>query len=634
MPNNMQSIRMSTPSLLSSHRISRISKTFNKKRENDNKPKRRRYPFALLLLLLLSLLLSQTQPAKARDKIRLVPVDLAHADVLIRSDNTVLITETFYCTYQGEDLSFAFDIGTSLSGDATLVAVKKARVEQGELKDLVNITPKDGTRPQPHTYQIEKKTDGTRVLVHLSSISGTFAIQLTYQWNHGVVKLDGYAMIAGALCSVPKGTNIRNLIWSVKLPSSVPADRATVIAVTSHPAAINQEENILTIVDNHRFTRREGMGIVLRLPIKFFPLATAKEGLKSTAADILDDAQNRREMLIHMELLSTNSTRMIGILSLTALFFLLILHTVRNWTPRRRKFLPDYLYWPATAPPAYISILQRSRLRDSDILLSTLLSLTAKKEIAFVDEIFIWRNPDRIDFSSFTPWETLLLQWLFEDDPAYGSVLAAERLRVAARQPEFRMIAQNFRKTLHNDFSQSHLMKRRLTTIFRVASLIFAALFALIGIVFFLVTRSYGSFILLAVAVIYTANGFTYTYLSRYGAQRRWETLRFANTLGTPRKIILSCQNKLTDVETAITSLPAAVALDRVGDYFLGIRNLQDELFFKTAYAILHVFRDLPIPKHIRRRASPSEKRMLLDELYQMERMLAVWDALLKSCLI
>jgi hypothetical protein len=177
-------------------------------------------------------------------------------------------------------------------------------------------------------------------------------------------------------------------------------------------------------------------------------------------------------------------------------------------------------------------------------------------------------------------------------------------------------------------------MKRRLTTIFRVASLIFAALFALIGIVFFLVTRSYGSFILLAVAVIYTANGFTYTYLSRYGAQRRWETLRFANTLGTPRKIILSCQNKLTDVETAITSLPAAVALDRVGDYFLGIRNLQDELFFKTAYAILHVFRDLPIPKHIRRRASPSEKRMLLDELYQMERMLAVWDALLKSCLI
>lgn len=612
----------------------RITKDGDGNNVRVNTLKRRQFLFTLLLFFLCLLLLLNTHPINARDNIRLIPVDLAHADVQIRADNTVHITETFYYTFQGEDLNLAFDIGASLSDDMTIVAVKKARVEQGELKELVNITPKNETRPQPHTYKTEKQKYGTRVIVHLSSISGTFAIQLIYQWDRGVIKLDGHAMAAGSLCSAPNGTEIRNLIWSITLPSSVAADQTAFVPATAHPTAIYQEENILKVVDDHRFIRRDGIGIVLRLPLKSFPFAAAKEGLKLSGADILKDAQNRREMLIYQELLYTNSTRMIGIISLTALIFLAILHTVRNWTSRRRKFLPDYLYWPATAPPAFISILQRNRLRDSDILLSTLLSLTARKEVAFVDEIFIWRNPDRMDFSSFTPWETLLLQWLFEDDPTYGSVLSAERLRVAARRPEFRMIAQNFRKTLNNDFNYSPLVKRRMTIFFRVTSLVFAALFALMSIIFFIVTRSHGSFILLAVAACYTVNGLTYTFLSRYGAQRRWETHRFAETLSTPRKIILSCENKLTDVEAAITSLPAAVALDRVSNYFIGLKNLPDDLFYKTAYAILHVFRDLPIPRHIRRRASSSERKMLFDELNQMERMLTVWNALLKSCLI
>ncbi|MGI6617315.1 MAG: hypothetical protein ACOX36_04620 [Saccharofermentanales bacterium] len=630
----MSTNRISASCSRTTRRKLRNKANCDKKNAHCNASKRINSLFILLLNLLLLFPLLNSQPVEARENIRLIPVDLAQADVQIRADNTVIVTETFYYTYQGENLSIAFDIGTSLSDDMTIVGIKKARVENGELKDLVNITPKDETRPQSITYKTEKQKEGTRIIVDLSSISGTFAIQITYQWVAGVIKLDRHAMVANSLCSAPKGTKIDNLIWSITLPSGIAADQADILAVTSHPTAILQEKNVLTIVDNHPFICRRGMGIVLRLPLSAFPLASTKDGFKLTSAEIVSDARNRREMLIQLELLYENSTRIIGILSLTALLFLLILQVVRKWTPRRRKFLQDYLYWPATAPPAFISILQRNRLRDSDILLSTLLSLTAKKEVAFIDEIFIWRNPDRMDFSSFTTWEILLLQWLFEDDSKYGSVLAAERLRVAARQPEFRMIAQNFRKTLSNDFNRSRLVKRRLTVIFRVSSLILAALFALIGIIIFLFTRIYGSFILLAVALSYAINGLTYTCLSRYGAQRRWETLRFAETLGTPRKIILSCQNKLTDVESAITSLPAAVALDRVGDYFFGIKNLPDELFYKTAYAILHVFRDLPIPRHIRRRASSSERKMLFDELNQMERMLTVWDALLKSCLI
>lgn len=626
--------RMSVLCSYTKYHASHILRDCDAKRTRGYKSNRKRHSFILPIILLCLVLLFHSHPVEARENIRLIPVDLAHADVQIRADNTVLVTETFHYTYQGENLSIAFDIGTSLSDDMSIVGIKKARVEHGVLKDLVNITPKDETRPQSITYKTEKQKNGTRIIVNFSSISGTFAIQITYQLDSGVIKLDGNAMVANSLCSVPKGTKIDNLIWSVTLPSGIAAEQADILAVTSHPTAIHQEKNILTIVDNHQFICRGGMGIVLRLPLTAFPLASTKDGFKLTSAEIINDARNRREMLIYIELLYENSTRIIGILSLTALLFLLVLIIVRNWTPRRHKFLPDYLYWPATAPPAFISILQSNRLRDSDILLSTLLSLTAKKEVAFIDEIFIWRNPDRMDFSSFTTWETLLLQWLFEDDPNYGSVLAAERLRVAARRPEFRMIAQNFRKTLNNDFSRSRLVKRRLTVIFRVSSLIFAALFALISIIIFLATRIYGSFILLAVAFCYAINGLTYTSLSRYGARRRWETLRFAETLGAPRKIIMSCQNKLTDVETAITALPAAVALDRVRDYFFGIKNLPDELFYKTAYAILHVYRDLPIPRHIRRRASSSERKMLVDELHQMERMLTVWDALLKSCLI
>ena len=322
MTENMSTNRILASSSRTTHRKLRNKTDRNKKIAHGNVSERISTLFVPLLILLLLFPLLNSHPVAARENIRLIPVDLAQADVQIRADNTVIVTETFYYTHHGEDLSIAFDIGASLSDEMTIVAVKKARVEQGELKDLVNITPKDETRPQSITYKTEKKKDGTRIIVNLSSISGTFAIQITYQWNAGVIKLDGHAMVSNSLCSAPKGTKIDNMIWSITLPSGFAADQANVVAVTSHPTAILQEKNILTIVDNHQFVSRDGMGIALRLPLSAFPLAATKEGLKLTGAEIMSDARNRREMLIHVELLYSNSTRIISILSLTALLFL------------------------------------------------------------------------------------------------------------------------------------------------------------------------------------------------------------------------------------------------------------------------------------------------------------------------
>ena len=45
-----------------------------------------------------------------------------------------------------------------------------------------------------------------------------------------------------------------------------------------------------------------------------------------------------------------------------------------------------------------------------------------------------------------------------------------------------------------------------------------------------------------------------------------------------------------------IGTLPVAVALNRASVYLESIKNLDSPLFERAAYALLHVFRGLPVP--------------------------------------
>ena len=73
----------------------------------------------------------------------------------------------------------------------------------------------------------------------------------------------------------------------------------------------------------------------------------------------------------------------------------------------------DHSLQIALTPEVYLKILMGRKEGGLDIF-STLLSLMTRRELAWEDEVIVWKHPDRDDFSSFTAWEAYLLQWLFD----------------------------------------------------------------------------------------------------------------------------------------------------------------------------------------------------------------------------
>ncbi|NLA71892.1 MAG: DUF2207 domain-containing protein [Clostridiaceae bacterium] len=562
-------------------------------------------------------------------------VEKATADIRVNQDGTVDITETIVYRFDKPKTSLSFDLIFPFQGEPRLTSFEVAQTTTEMSEKFITIPQRDELRPQPIFFTTTRKNDRIRINLQMTAFTGDFVFRIGYQWNRGVVHKEGQALMSGPLLVVRPETPVDTMRWTITMPAGCRLDLSRIVPVTMHSMTINKvSETCISLVDNRPFFKNDGVGIVISVPADCFPLILPASD-SDTFETILANASSRSKYLTRLETLRRSISRIVvpltivGILLIYTFFYMIQIL-------RRKRLSRDFAYWPTTASPAIVARLARIRPIDSRLLLAAIASLVNRKEIEAVDEVLIWKHPERNDFSDFTTWETLLLQWLFAYDPEYGHVLAPERLRVAARQSDFRELAHRFREHIDNEFAESGLIDPRLTRFFRAGFFLFAFLFLIMSTVFFVLTHAVFALLLMIPALLFTISGITFRFLTKEGVLRYHESREFSKQLTSPLKLISSCSGRLTDIETLISALPAAIAINKRKNYFQGIRSLSRRSFLHASYALLHVYRKVPFP------AAPgippgdidAEIARVTRDLDEMERILTAWKEFFDSCFI
>lgn len=587
----------------------------------------------ILLVFLISLLLPGSMVHAAEGNPSSF-VDKAEVDVRIKSDGSVDIQETFAFHFNQKKTNIPFDLAFPLEGEPHLQSIEFAREDETGEEKFIQIAPYDKLRPQPLAYTTKRKSDRIRIDLVTTGLQGNYLVRISYQWNRGAVLKDGRAVVFGPLLALHPDTLVETMKWTLTFPEAVQLDQTRISPVSIHPMTTNRtSESSLTYVDNQAFYKVDGIAVLISMPPSAFPLILAASD-STPLTGLFEQAESKAKTLSRLGKIRQSIIRIVVPLIATGLLIYLALYLVQLvGLPRIRK---DFALWPATGSPAIVGKLTRILPTDSLLLLGTLLRLVNRKEIIWRDEVFEWKNPGRNDFSDFAPWEILLLQWLFTEDEAYDHVLAPERLRTAARDPDFRKLAHRFQKQIDEGFLRRDLNNARLTLIFRAVFIALAATFLIMTIILYWITHAATAFLLLIPAVFFTFGGITFRFLTRKGVRRYRDSQHFARRLTTPQIIIESCSGRLNDAETMISILPAAFTLKRPKAFFQGIRSLPPLQFARAAYALLYVYRRIPIPEQEADGLTVDEAELerLGRDLDEMERILSAWKEFFDSCFI
>ncbi len=589
----------------------------------------------LITVMSLALLLFSQANVYAAEKKRATYIKNAAAHVTIHRDGTVTITEQIRFNFDQSRKSLSLSLPFPLRGESVLQSFEIAQVIPGEEEKYIPVPESEERRPQPFSYKLERLSDRLRVKLTTTAFTGEYVFRLSYEWPRGVVEKDNRAFIRGSLCAAPNGMSVETLLWSITFPDDCSVDLTEIVPIGYHTMTENRTgTNTVSFVDNRPFVKTDEMGIAISAPKRYFSLILPT-GDSVPLKESLADARSLAARLSLVESVRDSVSRIIIILTATGLLVYFVFRGSPLLLGRQRK--DDFAVWPVSARPAQVASLASINPREPDVLLATVLSLVARREISWTDEVFIWNNPNRNDFSQFTTYETLLLQWLFVAKPEYDHVLSPGRLRIVARQEDFRQLAQRFKKQVGDNFDESKLVDPRLTKVIRYSYFFLSLLFLVLTIGFFLYTKSPLAFILLPISALFALGGFTFRFLTYAGAQRSHETRSFKRALKSPGLLVRSASGHFTDVEMMIGTLPVAVALNKASDYLESINNLNSPLFERSAYALLHVFRGLRVPADFeteRDVRDPYERTLLKRALSEMERGIASWRELFRSCFL
>ncbi|HHW93982.1 MAG TPA: DUF2207 domain-containing protein [Clostridiaceae bacterium] len=590
----------------------------------------------LFVVLILVISITPYSTVYAAEKKPSTYIKNATAHLTINRDGTVSVTEELRFYFNKTRKSLSLSLLFPLRGESVLQSFEIAQVIQGEEEKFIHVPETDDRRPQPFSYKTERRNDRLRIKLTMTAFTGEYVFRLNYHWTRGVVEKDNRAFISGPLCAAPSGMRVETLLWSITFPTDCHVDLTEIVPISYHTMTENNTgSNKVSFVDNRSFTKTDEMGIVISAPKRHFSLILPSDADTTSLKESLENARALSAHLTRVESIRESITRIVVILTVAGLFVFLVFQGALLHRKRRTKF--DFAVWPVSARPALVASLASANPREPDLLLATLLTLVTRREILWTDEVFIWNNPDRNDFSQFTTYETLLLQWLFVAQPEYDHVLSPGRLRIAARQEDFRQLAQRFKEHVSADFNKSGLVEPRLTRIIKSSAFLLAILFIALTIGFYLYTKSFLTFIMLIVSALYIHLGFTFRFLTSVGARRSHETRRFKRALKSPELLVRSALGHFSDIEMLIGSLPVAVALNKASEYLQGVKELDSPLFERAAYALLHVYRGLRVPAHLETSGDirdPYERTLLRRALDETERVLTSWRELFRSCFL
>lgn len=583
----------------------------------------------LCLLLLMSACGGQTDSSPT-----LPDVERAHTVFSLLEDGRVLVEETFFISREANANELLLQLKNPAEGSLQFQDISLR--DPSDASDAYHVLPiKDTTVAQTDFYALKTTLRATLLDVELSSRHGSSChIRVRYTWDRGLTAQDETVITEGSFSSLPAGTYVKNMEWTFILPSFADVNDAEWAAVTSvrmDSLAESSQRLHLTARESVRLSSTDSMCFTLP---KYDAFSTPLSALTLSPTARFDAAKREAVRLVGLHETRRALPPVLGITSAFVLLYWLTVTFLRYVYPY--KFGDTFAVFPSTTKAAYLPLLLESR-NEADVILSTLFSLITRKELSWDDEILVWNNPERNDFSAFTTWEAFLLQWLFDpsvdSNPALSAQLLRRETRSAVGYHDFQEQAKTFFTLLDKDMKATPYVNPILTKVLKIISLILSLTLVILSVFLIFFARSLFPLILFLPAGLLLVQRRRRMVLTREGICRFREVSEYRKALSEPERLIKANDGIYSDVETLISALPNAIALNRVDRFFDGLATLPNELFTRNAYALLHVYRGFPLTD-IPSRTSEEEAAFLRHSLEHIKSLIKAWEALFRACLI
>ena len=595
--------------------------------------------FHLLILSLIFLsvflcqsLISQASSGNSQDLL----FNRDSVNVRLLQDGRVLVDETISFTVLNNIEQVPIILRNPTEGHSQLQTLEY--FGSGTSENFVLIPSYDETIAQNFSYRSSSTLRETRLTLNLPLGPGEHNIHISYEWNRGVTKRDSLAIMEGPMSSLPLGLEVSSAEWSVQLPANLSLGDTQAVTVSSTPfVELNKTENSIMYRSQGRFTVESKTALLITAPRSAFSTLTDTTSQKPIS-ERLEAAQEQITVLHNRARMRHFLPLIIITFSIFSFLLWLLIAFLRRlpWLHSKR----DHSLEISLTPEVYLKILM-GRKNDGRDLLSSLLSLMNKRELVWEDEIIVWKYPGRDDFSSFTAWEAYLLQWLFDPTEDPNPVLAAQRLRRETRgiqkHRDFQERYKAFQELVLNDFRQLGWVNRILTVFKRLSFQFFGLIDIILALFLSTYARSAWPLILILPGLLLIISGKKQLTFTTRGYALYREMRVYLRSLSSTQDLISNNEPGLTDVETVISALPRAVIFGKTEEFFAGIRELDPRRFHRAAYALLHVYRSLPLPVWTdgTRSTLPDAEELafLQQELATMEEQIISWDALFRISL-
>lgn len=593
------------------------------------------------LLILSTMLLSfffntELVSAVSSDSAQEVVVNSNIMFVRLLEDGRVLLDETINFTVLKDTEQLPLILRNPAEGSSQLRVLEYFGADTDE--SFVPIPPYDETLAQNFSYRSSSTLKETELLLNIPLQPGDHNVHIAYEWDRGVAKRDTMAIMQGPMSSLPIGIEIASAEWSIQLPPNLSIDEMNAVKISSTTfIELNKTENSIIYRSEGPLRIEKETGLLVAVPRSAFSTLTDTTSL-SPIPERLGDIE-RQVTVLHNRSLMREYLPPIIITFSAVSFALWLFATILRRLPRLHSKRSSSQEISLT-PEVYLKILMGRKSDGLDIL-SSLLSLMTKRELTWEDEIIVWNYPDRDDFSNFTAWEAFLLQWLFDPTEDPNPVLAVQRLRRETRgiqnYRDFQERYKSFQDLVMNDFHQLDWVNNILTVFKRLGFLLLGLLDIILALFLSTYARSFWPlFLLLPGFLLIFSGGKRLTFTKRGYALYREMRLYLRNISSVP-ELISNNEPGLTDVETVISALPRAVIFGKAEEFFAGIRDLDQRRFHRAAYALLHVYRSVPLPVWTdgKRSTLPHAEEIdfLQQELASMEKQIISWDALFRISL-
>jgi hypothetical protein len=597
----------------------------------------RLFLFIILSLVFLFVFLSSGSLSQASsDSGQDIVFNRDSVNVRLLQDGRVLVDETISFTVLNNIEQLPVILRNPTEGHSQLQTLEY--FGSGISENFVLIPPYDETIAQNFSYRSSSTLRETRLTLNLPLSPGEHNIHISYEWNRGVTKRDALAIMEGPMSSLPVGQKVSSADWSIQLPANLSIADMQAVTVSSTPfVELNKTENSIMYRSQGHLTVENKTGLLITAPRSAFSTLTDTTSQKPIS-ERLKEAQGQITGLHNRTRMRQFLPPIIITFSIFSFLIWLLIAFLRRlpWLHSKR----DHSLEISLTPEVYLKILMGKKNDGRDIL-SSLLSLMNKRELTWEDEIIVWNYPGRDDFSNFTTWEAYLLQWLFDPTEDPNPVLAAQRLRRETRSMQkhrdFQERYKSFQELVLNDFRQLGWVNNILTVFKRLSFQILGLIDIVLALFFTTYTRSAWPLILLLPGLLLIISGKKQLTFTKRGYALYREMRVYLRSISSTQDLISNNEPGLTDVETVISALPRAVVFGKTEEFFAGIRDLDPRRFYRAAYALLHVYRSIPLPVWTdgTRSTLPDDEEItfLQHELATMEEQIISWDALFRISL-